>query len=150
MADTMNKAAATDWRAGVRVVRAGDLAAARTGPGGTGRATVFDFTGSGGRETWIGSVVLPPAVDTGLHDHGRHEVALYVVRGRTEIRWGSRLQFAADLAPGDWAYFAPGVPHQERNPSADETVEFVVARSDRERIAVARPIEPVAEPERIA
>lgn len=138
----------TDWRSeGVRVVRATALAEARGGAAGPGRATVFDFAGSGGSRTWIGSVVLPPGLCTGAHDHGRHEVALYVVRGQAEIRWGDRLEFAALLGPGDLAYFPPQVPHQERNPADDASVEFLVVRSDNERLVAKLQIRPADDPE---
>jgi len=85
--------AAPIWRDdGVRVVRGTALAEALRGPSGSGRVTAFDFTGSGGAKTWIGSVTLAPGAATGAHHHGRHEVAVYVVRGRSEIRWGERLE----------------------------------------------------------
>lgn len=106
----------TKWRAdGVRVVRGQALATAMRRPSGTGRATAFDFAGTGGKETWIGAVTLPPGAKTGAHHHGRHEVGVYVVKGRSEIRWGERLEFAAEVGPGDFVYFAPYVPHQELN-----------------------------------
>src|SRR5262245_32126529 len=105
---------AARWRTdGVRVVRAGSLRNAMVGPAGSGSATVFDFAGVGGRQTWIGRVILPPGASTGAHHHGRHEVAVYVVNGRSQIRWGDRLEFAAEVGPGDFIYFAPYVPHQE-------------------------------------
>jgi uncharacterized RmlC-like cupin family protein len=119
------------------------------GPSGTGRATAFDFTGAGGRETWIGTVTLQPKAKTGAHHHGRHEVAVYVVRGRSQIRWGDRLEFAADVGPGDFVYFAPYVPHQELNPDASESLDFVVVRSDDERIAVNLDLVPVDQPETV-
>jgi len=125
---------ATWTRESVRVVRAGAVDAAKTASGG--RATVFDFAGTEARQTWLGAANLPPGVATGLHHHGRHEVAFFVAKGHPEIRWGARLEFVAQLGPGDYAYFPPHVPHQERNPSATETVEFVVVRSDSERIAI--------------
>src|SRR6266436_1667402 len=109
----MTKAA--KWRTGVTVVRAGAQELARLGPSGTGRATAFDFAGTGGKETWIGTVTLQPGANTGPHHHGRHEVAVYVVKGRSQIRWGERLEFAAEIGPGDFVYFAPYVPHQELN-----------------------------------
>ncbi len=137
----------TKWRDGVTVVRAKSLDAAMRGPSGTGRATAFDFAGSGGQKTWIGTVTLPPSAATGAHHHGRHEVAIYVVSGRSEIRWGERLEFAADVGPGDFVYFTPYVPHQERNLSDGETVDFVVVRSDDERIVVKLDATPVAVPE---
>src|SRR5215468_9810045 len=141
---------AAKWRDGVRVGRGQSLAEVRRRPSGAGRATVFDFAGTGGRETWIGTVTLQPLAKTGPHHHGRHEVAIYVVRGRSEIRWGERLEFAAEVRPGDFVYFAPFVPHQEFNPDAGETVDFVVIRSDSEKIVVNLEVEPVEEPETVS
>jgi uncharacterized RmlC-like cupin family protein len=139
----------TKWRTGVTIVRARGLAAAMRGPSATGRATAFDFAGSGGKETWVGAVTLPPQAKTGAHHHGRHEVAVYVVRGRSEIRWGERLDFAAEVGPGDFVYFAPYVPHQERNLETDETLDFVVVRSDNEGIVVKLDVVPVERPETV-
>src|SRR5260221_12658270 len=115
------------WRNGVAVVRAAALA-------GKGRATAFDFAGTGGQQTWIGTVTMQPGANTGMHHHQRHEVTIYVVKGESEIRWGERLEFAAEIGPGDFVYFAPCVPHQERKLSERETVEFVVVRSGNERV----------------
>jgi uncharacterized RmlC-like cupin family protein len=120
----------SEWRTGVTVVRAQAQARARLA--GAGRATAFDFAGSGGNKTWIGTVTLPPGGKTGGHHHGQHEVAVFVARGRSEIRWGDQLEFAAEVGPGDLIYFAPHVPHQEFNPDPAETVEFVVIRSGNE------------------
>jgi uncharacterized RmlC-like cupin family protein len=118
-------------------------------PAGAGRATAFDFSGTGGRQTWIGAVTLHPQAKTGAHHHGRHEVAIYVVKGRSEIRWGEQLEFAAEVGPGDFVYFAPYVPHQEENLSANDTAEFVVVRSDNERIVVKLNTTPVEQPEAV-
>lgn len=77
---------------------------------------------------------------SGPQRHGRHEVALYVVKGQeeilSEIRWGEQLEHAASIGPGDFVYFTPFVPHEERNLSKNDTLEFVVVRSDEERISV--------------
>jgi len=141
----------TDWRAeGVVVRRAAALAEVKASPLGAGRATVFDFQGSGGARTWIGSVTLAPGAATGAHHHGRHEVALFVVRGRAQIRWGERLELAADLEAGDFAYFPPFVPHEERNPDAREPAELLAIRSDNERIAVKLDTVPADSPETVA
>jgi uncharacterized RmlC-like cupin family protein len=138
------------WRIdGVPVVRAQALNMAMRGPSGTGRATAFDFAGTGGKETWIGTVTLQPNAKTGAHHHGRHEVAIYVVKGRSQIRWGERLEFAAKVGLGDFVYFAPYVPHQERNLDASETLDFVVIRSDKERIVVNLDAVPAEQPETI-
>jgi uncharacterized RmlC-like cupin family protein len=141
MAETMK------WRAeGVTVVRGGALSTAMLGKG---RATAFDFAGTGGRQTWIGTVSLQPNAKTGAHHHGRHEVAVYVVKGRSRIRWGERLEFSADVGPGDFVYFAPYVPHQELTLDAGEALDFVVVRSDNERIVVDLDVEPVDAPETV-
>ena len=136
-----------NWRDGVRVVRAESLDSIMQGPSGAGRATAFDFAGTGGQQTWIGTVTLKRNAKTGAHHHGRHEVVVYVVRGRTEIRWGERLEFAAEVTAGDFVYFAPYVPHQERNLSDGESVDFLVVRSDNERIVVNLDVAPVDQPE---
>ncbi len=142
---------AMNWRTdGVRVVRATALAQAMTGPEGSGRATVCDFAGSGGQQTWVGSVVLPPGSRSGAHHHGHHELALCIVQGKAEIRWGERLEFVAVADPGDWIYFAPYVPHQEANLSDRETLQLIVVRSDTARIAVPlAEVVPAEQPETV-
>lgn len=141
------------WRAAVRVVRAADTAGAMTGPGGSGRATLFDFAGTGGGppdlagRTWIGRVVQAAGSNTGPHHHGRHEAVIHVLQGHAEIRWGARLEYMAGIGPGDSVYFAPFVPYQERNLSAAMPVEYLVVRSDGERIVEALDIVPAAQPQ---
>lgn len=134
-----------DWRDGVQVRRAAALATERAAQG---RATVFDFGGIGSDKTWISGVNVAPGSNTGPHDHGRHEVMVYVVRGRSEIRWGNALEYAAEIGPGDAVYFAPFVPHQERSLEAADIVEYLVVRSDNERIVNKRgDVAPVEKPE---
>jgi uncharacterized RmlC-like cupin family protein len=140
----------TNWKTdGVTVVRAAAQERARLGPSGTGRATAFDFAGTGGQRTWIGTVTLQPNAKTGAHHHGRHEVAIYVIRGRSQIRWGKQLEFAAEVGPGDFVYFAPYVPHQELNLDASEALDFAVVRSDNEKILARLDVVPVEQPETV-
>lgn len=134
-----------NWRHGVTVLRGAAVAQTMAGVG-NGRATAFDFSGTGGQRTWVGMATVPPGSKTGTHHHGRHEVMIYVARGRSEIRWGTRLEFAAEIGPGDFVYFAPYVPHQEFNPYAEESV-YLVVRSDNERIVVKVDEAPVETPE---
>jgi len=139
---------AESWRTdGVRVVRAAAQESARREY--AGRATAFDFAGTGGHQTWIGTVTLQPDQRTGPHHHGRHEVAIYVVKGRSEIRWGEQLEFSAEVGPGDMVYFTPFVPHQEINLDPGEPVDFLVVRSDSEKIAVTLALSAVEEPEKV-
>jgi uncharacterized RmlC-like cupin family protein len=138
------------WRTdGVRVVRAESLNMATRSPAAAGRATAFDFAGTGAQETWIGAVTLQAGGCTGAHHHGRTEVAVYVAQGRSQIRWGERLEFAAEIGPGDFVYFAPHVPHQELNLDERETVHFVVVRSNGKGIAVKLEVTAVESPETI-
>jgi uncharacterized RmlC-like cupin family protein len=134
-----------DWQSAVRVVRGTSLEQAMAQSGG--RATAIDFTGAGGDKTWIGTVTMPPDALTGAHTHGRHEVAIYITRGRLEIRWGDRLEYATVVGAGDFAYFEPHVPHQERNASEKEPAGYLAIRSDNERIVVGLDVAPVSHPE---
>ena len=135
------------WNEGVRVMRAADQRSARAS--GQGRATAFEFEGTGGPKIWIGTVTLEPNGRTGAHHHGTHEVAVYVCKGRSQIRWGERLEFTTEVGPGDFVYFAPRVPHQEVNLHTEESVEFVVVRSDNSGIRVDLDVDPVEHPETV-
>jgi uncharacterized RmlC-like cupin family protein len=138
---------AMKWRTdGVKVVRATTLNAAMSG---NPRATVFDFAGTDGKEIWIGTVSLGANAKTGFHHHGRTEAAIYVVRGRGQIRWGERLEFAAEVGAGDFVYFAPHVPHQELNLDADAPLDLISVRSNRDGILVNVDRVPAEVPETI-
>jgi len=134
-----------NWKAAVKVVRGSSLEQAMLRSGG--RATAADFTGVGGSKTWIGTVKMAPGAATGAHHHGRHEVAIYITSGRLEVRWGDRLEYSAEVGVGDFVYFHPFVPHQERNPSETEPAAYLAIRSDNERIAVGLDVAPVEPPE---
>jgi len=107
---------------------------------------VFDFAGTGGQQTWIGAVTLPPNATTGLHHHGRHEVAVYVVKGRGLIRWGERLEYVAEAGPGDFIHVPPYVPHQEINASDEASLSCVLVRTGQEPVVVNLDGIDVAEP----
>lgn len=72
-----------------------------------------------------------------------------MISGRTEIRCSDRADFASEVRTGDFLYFSPYVTHQERNLSAQDTAEFIVVRSDNEKIAVALDMAPVDCPESV-
>ncbi len=134
----------SNWKSAVRVVRGASLEQAMLQSGG--RATAIDFTGAGGLKTWIGTVTMAPGGITGAHTHGRHEVAIYITSGGLELRWGDRLDYSAVVGVGDFAYFDPHVPHQERNVSANEPARYLAIRSDNERIAIGLDVAPVSHP----
>jgi len=70
-------------------------------------------------------------------------------QGRERDPLGERLEFAAEIGPGDFVYFAPYVPHQERNLSDRETVDFVVVRSGNEGFVTKLDATPVEQPETV-
>jgi uncharacterized RmlC-like cupin family protein len=137
-----------DWRDGVKVVRGAALDAAVLAGGG--RATAVDFAGAGDGHTWIGKASMKPGVATGTHHHGNTEIAVYVLLGHAEIRWGERLEFGAEVGPGDLVYFAAGVIHQERNVSTTDTWDYLAIRSDAQRTVVKVDTPPVERPQLLA
>jgi uncharacterized RmlC-like cupin family protein len=137
-----------NWRTGAKVIRAAEQERARLGPFGVARATGFEFARAGG--IWLGTVAFQPNATSGAHHHGRNEVAYYVVRGSSQVRWGEKLEFAAEVRVGDFVHYAPFLPHQELNLDASETLDLVVIRTDDEYVRVGLDdIVPVAQPEMV-
>jgi uncharacterized RmlC-like cupin family protein len=52
------------------------------------------------------------------------------------MRWGERLEFAAEAGPGDFIFVPPFVVHQEINANPNESLECVVVRSGQEPVVV--------------
>ncbi len=53
------------------------------------------------------------------------------------------------LAPGDFIFVPPYVPHQEINASTSEPLECVVVRSDNEAVVVNLDIAPAEQPDEV-
>lgn len=112
------------------------------------RVTLHDFI-DGEQRTWIGKVRLKPQTKICAHHHGRHEVAAYVLSGRGLIRWGTKLEFQAEIGAGDFVYFAPYAAHEEFNPDAAECLDFLVIRSDNEPLIEKLEITPAKNPTQV-
>ncbi|MBV8576732.1 MAG: cupin domain-containing protein [Acetobacteraceae bacterium] len=139
-----------DWRQnGVRVVKANQLDPNTAQTPGMSRAAAIDAARVGAQKIWAGTVSIHPDAKTGAHHHGELESVIYVVRGKARMRWGERLEFMAEAAPGDFIFVPPYVPHQEINASPDQALECVVIRSDNEAVVVNLDIEPVEKPEAV-
>jgi len=131
-----------DWKNnGVRVIHANELDVNTPQTPGMSRAAAITHASAGARKLWAGTVIVQPSAKTGPHHHGELETVLYIVRGRARFRWGDRLEFVAEAAPGDFIYVPPFVPHQELNATADQPVEAVIVRSGQEPIVVNLDIE---------
>jgi len=128
---------APDWREfGVRIVPHGRLDPGTPQTPGMRREAAISRASAGAERIWAGTVTIQPGAKTGPHHHGPLESVIYVVSGRAKMRWGDRLEFAAEAGPGDFIYVPPHVPHQEINASEHELLSCVVVRSDQEPVVV--------------
>lgn len=74
--------------------------------------------------------IIPPGGIAKPHIHPEHETAIYLLKGRVELRYGEDLQHCQICEPGDFIFTPPGVPHQPCNLSATEPVYILAARND--------------------
>jgi uncharacterized RmlC-like cupin family protein len=138
---------AAGWRdRGVRIVRNGELDPGTAQTQGMYRQAAISRASAGADKIWAGTVSIQPGARTGAHHHGDLESVIYVLRGRARMRWGGRLEFAAEAGPGDFIYVPPWVPHQEINASDSEPLECVVVRSDQEPVVVNLDLAAAGEP----
>src|SRR2546430_12636145 len=134
---------------GVRVVPASSLDPNTAQTPGMDRKAAVNFARVGAQKIWAGTVNIHPDAKTGAHHHGELESVIYVVSGRARMRWGERLEFVAEAGPGDFIFVPPFVPHQEINASADEPLECVLVRSDKQAVVVNLNIPPVEKAETV-
>lgn len=121
---------------GVRVVSGDALDPATAQTPGMNRAAAITRASAGAERLWAGTVSIHAGAKTGAHHHGELESVIYVVRGRARMRWGERLEFAAEAGPGDFIFVPPFVVHQEINASDEESLECVLVRSGQEPVVV--------------
>jgi uncharacterized RmlC-like cupin family protein len=135
------------WREfGVRIVRQDQFDPGTPQTPGMHREAAVSRASAGAEKIWAGTVTIQPGAKTGPHHHGELESVIYVLRGHALMRWGDRLEFAAEAGPGAFIYVPPHVPHQEINASSDEPLECVVVRSDQEPVVVNLDLAAVRDP----
>ncbi len=88
---------------------------------------------------WGGLFEVMPGARTGIHHHGEQQTVAYVLQGVCEIRWGEQGEYAARAKAGDFIHVPAWLPHMEINPSASETLRWVVVRSTSTPIVVNLP-----------
>src|SRR3984893_12171716 len=132
---------------GVRVVHANELDINTAQTPGMNRAAAITHARAGAEKLWAGTVVIHPKAKTGAHHHWPVESVIYVATARDRMRWGDRLEFGAEAAPGDFIYVPPFVPHQEINASDEVQLHCVLARSGQQGLVVNLDITPVEVPE---
>lgn len=136
------------WRTeGVRVIRPAQFDSGIAQTPGLHRLAAVTAANTGAAKLWAGTFTVDAKATTGPHHHGDLETVIYVLNGVARLRWGERLEFAADAAAGDFIYVPPYVPHQEINPSADLQLQCVLARSGQTGLVFNLDIEGVEIPE---
>lgn len=121
---------------GVRVVRPHQFDANTPQTPGMQRVAAISQQLAGSMSLWAGVTVVAPGIASGVHHHGALETIIYVVSGHGKIRWGAQMDREEDVAPGDFIYVPPYVPHQEINPSADAPSQWVIVRNAQEPVVV--------------
>jgi uncharacterized RmlC-like cupin family protein len=139
-----------DWRKhGIRIVRASEFDSNTPQTPGMTRAAAINRAIAGANKLWAGSVEIHPDAKTAPHHHGALESIIYVISGRARMRWGEKLEYAADAGPGDFIFVPPYVPHQEINALEKEPLLCVVVRSDQQPVVVNLDIQSVESPEEV-
>jgi len=128
---------APDGRAaGVRLVKPLQLDAETPQTPGMRRLAAVSHALVGSEQLWAGVMIAEPGTASTVHHHGDQETVVFALSGRSKVRWGSRLEQEADLEAGDFLFIRSRVPHQEINPSTDQSVVWVVMRSAQEAVVV--------------
>ena len=126
----------TDQAAEARVIKPLQFDHHTPQTGGMRRLAAISHGLVGSEKLWAGVMLAEPGTASSVHHHGPLETVVYVLSGRSRVRWGSRLEHETDLEPGDFLLIPPYLPHQEINPSPDQATQWVVVRSGPEAVLV--------------
>ena len=125
-----------DRAAAVRVIKPLDLDDQTPQTAGMHRLAAVSHVLVESNALWAGVMLAEPGTASSVHHHGPLETVVYVLSGRSKLRWGTRLEHEVDLEPGDFVFVPPYVPHQEINPSPDQPTQWVVVRNGGEAVIV--------------
>jgi uncharacterized RmlC-like cupin family protein len=87
---------------------------------------------SGAKSLSLLRVIIPPGGSAKPHIHKGFELAIYLIQGRVETRYGEGLKKSMVNEPGDFIFIPPDVPHQPVNLSDTKPAIAIVARNDPE------------------
>jgi len=130
------ESAVPDQATGVRVVKPFQFDDQTAQTTGMRRLAAISHVLVGSEALWAGVMLAEPDTASSVHHHGPLETAVYVVSGRSKVRWGNRLEHEVDLEAGDFLFIPPYAVHQEINPSPDQPTKWVVVRSGPEAVVV--------------
>lgn len=109
-----------------RIFRAG---ATYAGKQGFDYAAGISAETAGARGICMHLLTIPPGGRARAHLHERHETAIYVLSGESEMYYGPRLEQHMVVGAGDMLYIPAGMPHLPMNRGAVPCVA-VIARTD--------------------
>ena len=85
---------------------------------------------TGARGLCMHRLEIPPGGSARPHMHEHHETAIYVLQGRSEMRYGEGLSEHLEVRAGQLLFIPAGMPHMPYNPSDSEACIAVLARTD--------------------
>ncbi|GAB7521475.1 cupin domain-containing protein [Paraburkholderia sp. 2C] len=87
-----------------------------------------DTVGSVGIHMQIATI--PPLGKAKAHKHDAHETAIYILKGRSGMWYGERLERHLTVSAGEFLYIPANMPHLPYNPSEAESCVAIVTRTD--------------------
>ncbi len=120
----------------IRIINPAQRDASTAQTPGMSRIAGVSAATCGSSGVWMGRFTNEPGFRSGAHHHGDVESAIYVISGRLRMRWGERLEHAADAAAGDFIFVPARLVHQEINVSDSEGVVAILARGGQENVVV--------------
>jgi uncharacterized RmlC-like cupin family protein len=75
-------------------------------------------------------VVIPPAGAAEPHSHRGYETAVYIMKGKVDVRYGHALERLTTIEQGDFLFIPADLPHQPINRNPTEPALCIVARND--------------------
>jgi uncharacterized RmlC-like cupin family protein len=85
---------------------------------------------TGARGLCMHRLEIPPGGSARPHLHEHHETAIYVLAGRSEMRYGAGLRERLEVRAGQFLFIPAGMPHLPSNPSDHEPCTALLARTD--------------------
>jgi uncharacterized RmlC-like cupin family protein len=85
---------------------------------------------AGARGLSMHRLEIPPGATARPHLHEHHETAIYVLSGRSEMRYGEGLHEHLEVRAGQFLFIPAGMPHLPSNPSDRDACVVVLARTD--------------------
>ena len=86
---------------GVRVVKPRQFDDQTPQTGGMRRSAAISHVLTGSDLLWAGTMLAEPNTTSAVHHHGPQETVVYVVSGKSRVKWGSRLEHDVEFEAGD-------------------------------------------------